>query len=73
MPHLTRSALNTSDHKILIPATVLVGAILMLFCDLLAKVPGSQTVLPVNAITALVGSPVVIWIILKRKNLKKSF
>jgi iron complex transport system permease protein len=73
VPHLTRSALNTSDHKILIPATVLVGAILMLFCDLLAKVPGSQTVLPVNAITALVGSPVVIWIILKRKNLKKSF
>jgi iron complex transport system permease protein len=73
VPHLTRSALNTSDHKVLIPATVLVGAILMLFCDLLAKVPGSQTVLPVNAITALVGSPVVIWIILKRKNLKKSF
>jgi iron complex transport system permease protein len=73
VPHLTRSALNTSDHKILIPATVLVGAILMLFCDLLAKVPGSQTVLPVNAITALVGSPVVIWIILKRRNLKRSF
>jgi iron complex transport system permease protein len=73
VPHLTRSALNTSDHKVLIPATVLVGAILMLFCDLLAKVPGSQTVLPVNAITALVGSPVVIWIILKRRNLKRSF
>ena len=73
VPHLTRSFLNTSDHKILIPSTVLVGGILMLLCDIIAQVPGSQTVLPVNAITAMIGSPVVIWIIVKRRNLKASF
>lgn len=73
VPHLTRSFLNTSDHRILIPSCVLVGGILMLLCDVIAQVPGSATVLPVNAITALIGSPIVIWIIVRRRNLKKSF
>ncbi|WP_245701810.1 iron ABC transporter permease [Roseivirga misakiensis] len=73
VPHLTRSFLNTSDHKVLIPSCVLVGAILMLFCDIISQVPGSNTVLPVNAITAMIGSPIVIWIIVKRRNLKSSF
>ncbi len=73
VPHLTRSFLNTSDHRILIPSCVLVGAILMLVCDIISQVPGSNTVLPVNAITAMIGSPIVIWIIVKRRNLKSSF
>lgn len=73
VPHLTRSFLNTSDHKVLIPSCVLVGGILMLVCDIISQVPGSQTVLPVNAITAIIGSPIVIWIIVKRRNLKSSF
>ena len=73
VPHLTRSVLNTSDHKQLVPAVVLVGALLMLICDIISQVPGSATVLPVNAITALIGSPIVIWIIVKRRNLKASF
>ncbi|MCE7996329.1 MAG: iron ABC transporter permease [Roseivirga sp.] len=73
VPHLTRSFLNTSDHRVLIPSCVLVGGILMLFCDIISQVPGSQTVLPVNAITAMIGSPIVIWIIVKRRNLKSSF
>lgn len=73
VPHLTRSFLNTSDHRVLIPSTVLVGAILMLICDIIAQVPGTSTVLPVNAITALIGSPIVIWIIVRRRNLKSSF
>lgn len=73
VPHLTRSFLNTSDHRILIPSCVLVGAILMLVCDIISQVPGSNTVLPVNAITAMIGSPIVIWIIVKRRNLKASF
>lgn len=73
VPHLTRSFLNTSDHKVLIPSCVLVGGILMLLCDIISQVPGSQTVLPVNAITAMIGSPIVIWIIVKRRNLKSSF
>jgi iron complex transport system permease protein len=73
VPHLTRSLLNTSDHKVLVPSNLLFGAALLLFCDIISQVPGSSTVLPVNAITAMVGSPIVIWVIVKRRNLKASF
>jgi len=73
VPHLTRSLLNTNEHRILIPATFLMGAILMLACDIVAQVPGSSTTLPISAVTSMVGSPVVIWVIVKRKNLQASF
>ncbi len=73
VPHLTRSMLNTSDHRFLMPSSCLVGAILMLGCDIIAQMPGSQTTLPINAVTALIGSPVVIWVIMKNRNLKSSF
>ena len=63
VPHLARALFNTSSHRILIPACCLIGTVLMLICDIVAQLPGSQTVLPINVITALVGSPVVIWII----------
>jgi len=67
VPHLTRSLLNTNNHRILIPGTLLVGAVLMLACDIIAQVPGSTTTLPISAVTSLVGSPVVIWIIVNAK------
>lgn len=73
VPHLTRSILNTSDHRFLMPSSCLVGAMLMLCCDIIAQMPGSQTTLPINAVTALIGSPVVIWVIMKNRNLKSSF
>ncbi len=73
VPHLARSALNTNDHKVLIPATLVTGALIMLACDLVAQVPGSSTTLPISAVTSMVGSPVVIWVILKRRNLSSSF
>ena len=73
VPHITRSILNTSDHRFLTPCTALVGAILMLICDIIAQLPGSQVTLPINAVTAFVGSPVVIWVIMKNRNLKASF
>ncbi len=73
VPHLTRSLLGTNDHRILIPSTFLMGAILMLGCDIIAQVPGSSTTLPISAVTSLVGSPVVVWVIVKRKNLQASF
>lgn len=73
VPHLTRALLNTSDHRMLIPGACLVGALIMLMCDLIAQWPGSPVTLPINAITALVGSPVVIWIIMKRRNIKANF
>lgn len=73
VPHLTRLMINTSDHKILLPAVGLTGAALLLICDTIAQLPGSQYILPINAVTSLVGAPVIIWIILKRKNISKSF
>jgi iron complex transport system permease protein len=73
VPHLARSVFHTSDHRVLIPAVCLMGAALMLGCDILAQLPGSQETLPINAVTALVGSPVVIWVIVQRNNLKLSF
>ena len=73
VPHLTRSILDTSDHRILIPAVCLTGSIIALLSDLIARVPGSQITLPLNAVTALIGAPVVVWIVLRRRNLKSSF
>lgn len=73
IPHITRSLLGTSDHRILIPCTCLVGTVLMLICDIIAQMPGSQTVLPINVVTALLGAPVVIWVIVSRNNLRSSF
>ena len=73
VPHLARAIFNTDNHKYLIPACILIGAILLLFSDIVSRLPGSQFILPINAITALIGSPVVIWVILKRKSFNRSF
>lgn len=64
VPHVARSLFATSDCRVLVPATLLTGTVLMLGCDLLARAGG----LPINALTALAGIPIVIWIILKRKH-----
>ena len=69
VPHLVRQFISTSDHKILLPAVILTGAIIMLLCDLVAQVPGSELTLPINAITALLGAPVVIWLLVRKKKL----
>ena len=68
VPHLTRALLGTTNHFVLVPGVLVVGAIVMLGCDLVSQVPGSQTVLPINAVTALVGSPVVIWVVLRNRS-----
>jgi iron complex transport system permease protein len=73
IPHFTRLFFKTSSHQILIPGCMFIGSIAMLLCDLLAQLPGSQYVLPINAVTSLIGSPVVIWLVLKRGNLSKAF
>ncbi|MBX2965435.1 MAG: iron ABC transporter permease [Cyclobacteriaceae bacterium] len=67
VPHLTRILINTTNHRILIPGVLLMGASVMLFCDTIAQLPGSAHVLPINAITALIGAPVVIWVIVRAK------
>lgn len=66
VPHLCRALLRSADHRVLLPATALLGATAALLADLAAQAPGSDVVLPLNAITALIGAPVVVWIILRR-------
>ena len=73
VPHLVRSLFGTNNHLFLVPGTLLMGALLMLICDIVAKLPGSPQSLPISSVTALIGSPVVIWVIIKQKNLKGAF
>ncbi len=68
VPHLCRAIFRTSDHRILMPATLLTGAALALVCNLIARLPGFEGALPVNSVTALVGAPVVASVLFKRKN-----
>jgi iron complex transport system permease protein len=70
VPHLVRLLVPTTNHKILIPAVISGGASLLLLCDLLAQLPGSTQVLPLNAVTSLIGAPVVIWMIIKSKRIR---
>ena len=67
VPHLARGLFRTSDHRILMPATMLCGALLALLCNLSARMPGFEGALPVNSVTALVGAPVVAAILFRRK------
>ncbi|MGF1520226.1 MAG: iron chelate uptake ABC transporter family permease subunit [Nodosilinea sp.] len=66
VPHLGRALFCTLDHRVLVPASILLGALLALVADGVAQLPGSQVVLPLNAVTALIGAPVLIWLMLKR-------
>lgn len=67
VPHLIRQVIPVNDHKILLPAVILGGAILMLLCDIVAQLPGSEHTLPINAVTSLVGAPVVIWLLVRKR------
>lgn len=64
MPHVTRLLFRNSDHRVLVPATMLTGASVLLVCDLVSKL----FVLPINAITALLGIPIVVWVVLRNKS-----
>lgn len=67
MPHIARGLFRTPNHRIILPASMLCGAVMLLLCDLISQLPGTQTTLPINAVTALFGAPVIIWIIAKNK------
>lgn len=69
VPHLTRQLFPTSNHLVLLPAVVLSGALLLLLCDTVAQIPFSDYTLPINAITSLIGAPVVIWLIVRKRKL----
>ena len=69
VPHVAKLLFTTSNHKILIPATALIGAIILLICDSIAQLPTSEYTLPINAITSLFGAPVVIWLLVRKKKI----
>lgn len=64
VPHVARAFLRTADHRVLMPATILLGVVLALGCDLVVRGPGTEMMLPLNAVTSLLGAPVVLWVLL---------
>ncbi|MCB0383396.1 MAG: iron ABC transporter permease [Psychroserpens sp.] len=69
IPHMTRQLFNTSNHKILLPAVFLFGAVVILICDSIAQLPASDYTLPINAITSLIGAPVVVWLLVRKRKM----
>lgn len=67
VPHLCRAIWRTSDHRILMPATMLTGIALALACNLIARMPGFEGALPINSVTALIGAPVVAMVLFRRR------
>ncbi|OBJ32574.1 iron ABC transporter permease [Mycolicibacter heraklionensis] len=67
VPHVARIVVGTSDHRVVVPAVVLLGAVAALGCGVVSQVPGSDLVIPINAVTALVGAPVVIAVLLRAR------
>ncbi len=73
VPHLARSLLRSSDHREVLPASALLGGAVALLADVLSQLPGSAAILPLNSVTALIGAPIIIWVILKQRNLRSAF
>jgi len=69
VPHIAKMLFTTSNHKILIPASAIIGGIVLLICDGIAQLPTSEFTLPINAITSLFGAPIVIWLLLRKKKI----
>lgn len=67
VPHITKLLFKTSNHLVLFWATLLTGGIVLLICDTVTQLPGSDMTLPVNAVTSIIGAPVVIWLLLKKR------
>ena len=67
VPHMARFLLNRSDHRVLIPASMLTGMVVMVFSDIVSRLPGTEQILPINAVTSLIGIPVVIWLVVMNR------
>jgi len=67
VPHICRVLFKTANHLILVPAVILTGSTVMLFSDIVSQLPGMQTTLPINSVTALIGIPVIVWMIVKNR------
>ena len=73
VPHLAKMYCRSSSHYVLFFATIIIGAVSMLVCDMLSHVPGTEIILPINAVTSIVGSPIVIWLIINPRRQKSNF
>lgn len=73
VPHIARILFRTSDHRILMPSTIILGALIMVSSDIISQLPGYDKVLPVNSVTSLVGIPVVIWVVLRNRKFSGEF
>jgi len=71
VPHIARFLFKSSNHKLLIPATAFIGMDLALFCNLIARLPSFEGNLPINSVTALIGAPIVLWVIFHRQKVLK--
>lgn len=67
VPHMARFLFNRSDHRILMPATMLTGMVVMVLSDIVSQLPGTERILPINAVTSLIGIPVVIWLVIMNR------
>ncbi len=67
VPHVARLFTGTTDHRTLLPITILMGSTIALLCNVITTLPSNGTVLPLNAVTSLIGAPVIVWVLLKRK------
>lgn len=70
VPHIAKLTFQTSNHTILFWSTLFFGSIIMLFCDIVSQMPGFDVTLPINAITSIIGAPVVIWLLVRKRNFK---
>lgn len=67
VPHVARLFTGTTDHRALLPMTILMGSAIALLCNVITTLPSNGTVLPLNAVTSLIGAPVIVWVLLRRK------
>ncbi|WP_144338856.1 FecCD family ABC transporter permease [Flavobacterium daemonense] len=70
VPHIAKLVFQTSNHTILFWSTLFFGSIIMLFCDIVSQMPGFDVTLPINAITSIIGAPVVIWLLVRKRNFR---
>ena len=69
VPHIAKLVFQTSNHTILFWSTMLFGAIIMLICDSISQMPGSDLTLPINAVTSIFGAPIVIWLLIRKRKM----
>lgn len=73
IPHVARLICNSSDHRYLVPMSALVGVNVLLISDIISHLPGSASILPLNSITALMGIPFILWILMRRRLINANF